>query len=90
MDGDPDRVELPPVQGVIESDDSLLGVFVYHPHLAHYGLASKLPKTTPILIGPAAEHKGSCYRLLNDGLNRKIWSENACFACLLDTPTADL
>jgi ribonuclease J len=45
---------LPPVSGFKEDDSSLLGVFISHPHLDHYGLAPKLTQKTPLLIGSAA------------------------------------
>jgi ribonuclease J len=54
LDADPADVPLPPVPGFCGPDDSLLGVFISHPHQDHYGLAHKLPAGTPILIGPAA------------------------------------
>lgn len=47
-------IPLPPVPGFKEVDSSLLGVFISHPHLDHYGLAPKLPQETPVLIGSAA------------------------------------
>jgi ribonuclease J len=56
LDAEPADVALPPVAGFGESDTSLLGVVISHPHLDHYGLAHKLPPGTPILIGPEA-HK---------------------------------
>lgn len=47
-------VSLPPVEGFLEPDDSLLGVFISHPHLDHYGLVRKLVHGIPILIGSEA------------------------------------
>jgi ribonuclease J len=47
-------VDLPPVSGFSKFDPSLLGVFISHPHLDHYGLAQKLQTNPPILIGSAA------------------------------------
>jgi len=55
LEADPADVPLPLVAGFAESDASLLGVVISHPHLDHYGLAHKLPHGTPILIGSAAE-----------------------------------
>ncbi len=55
LDAGPADVPLPPVQGFDRPDPSLLGVIISHPHLDHYGLAHKLPKGTPILIGQAAQ-----------------------------------
>lgn len=36
-------------------DDSLLGVVLSHPHLDHYGLAFRVPPSTRVLMGSAAE-----------------------------------
>ena len=51
---DPDQIEVPPVLGFKFPENSLLGVFISHAHLDHYGLASQLPKQTPFFIGEAA------------------------------------
>ena len=51
---DPESTPLHPVRGFAEPDPSLLGVFISHPHPDHYGLAHRLPQSTPFLIGPAA------------------------------------
>lgn len=52
-----DAVDLPlhPIDGFEAPNDSLLGVVISHPHQDHYGLAHRLPKTTPFLVGKAAE-----------------------------------
>ncbi len=52
---DPDDFPLHPIRGFNAPDDSLLGVVISHPHQDHYGLAYRLPKETPFLIGKAAE-----------------------------------
>jgi ribonuclease J len=52
---DADLVEMPAVKGLSTPDESLLGVVLSHPHQDHYGLASRVPKTVPFLIGAAAE-----------------------------------
>lgn len=52
---DPDEIPLHPVQGFDAPDPALLGVVISHPHQDHYGLAYRLPKETPFLIGKAAE-----------------------------------
>ncbi len=52
---DPESIELHPVRGFHEPDDSLLGVVISHPHQDHYGLAYRLPEETLFLIGEAAE-----------------------------------
>ena len=49
------EVPLPPVPGFTGPDPSLLGVYISHPHLDHYGLAPKLPPETTILIGKGAQ-----------------------------------
>lgn len=46
---------LPPVAGFVTQDSNLLGVFISHPHLDHYGLVRFLPESVPIFIGEAAE-----------------------------------
>ncbi|MBW2737220.1 MAG: MBL fold metallo-hydrolase, partial [Deltaproteobacteria bacterium] len=48
-------VALPHIRGFHAPDPSLLGIIISHPHQDHYGLADKLPKETPFLIGKAAE-----------------------------------
>ena len=52
---DPDTFPLHPVVGFDAPDPNLLGVVISHPHQDHYGLAYRLPKETPFLIGKAAE-----------------------------------
>ncbi len=52
---DPDGFPLHAVPGFDTPDPSLLGVVVSHPHQNHDGLAYRLPKETPFLIGKAAE-----------------------------------
>ena len=52
-DKDPE-LELPPVKGFHEEDDSFLGLFISHPHLDHYGLISQIRQTIPVYIGKAA------------------------------------
>lgn len=51
----PDEIDLPAVTGFKEEDASLLGVVISHSHLDHYGLAHRLPESTPFLMGAAAE-----------------------------------
>ena len=48
-------IPLPPVRGFARADPSLLGVVLSHPHQDHYGLAQRLPKSTPFFMGAAAE-----------------------------------
>ena len=52
---DPDQVALPPVEGFHDASDSLLGVVISHAHPDHYGLANRLPKQTPVLMGEASQ-----------------------------------
>ncbi len=52
---DPDELPLHPIKGFEAPDESLLGVVISHPHQDHYGLAYRLPRETPFLIGKAAE-----------------------------------
>lgn len=54
LDTDPSDVELHPIPGFDSPDPSLLGVVISHPHQDHYGLAHRLPGSTPYLIGEAA------------------------------------
>jgi ribonuclease J len=52
---DPENFPLHPIKGFDASDPNLLGVVISHPHQDHHGLAHRLPKETPFLIGKAAE-----------------------------------
>lgn len=52
---DAGQAEMPQVKGLSTPDESLLGVVLSHPHLDHYGLAFRVPKRTPFLMGEAAE-----------------------------------
>ena len=52
---DPEHFPLPVIRGFEAPDSDLLGVVISHPHQDHYGLAHRLPKETPFLIGKAAE-----------------------------------
>jgi len=45
---------LPPVPGFLNPDPSVLGVFISHPHMDHYGLVRNLQPSIPIFIGAAA------------------------------------
>ncbi len=47
---------LPQVPGFREADESLLGVFISHPHLDHYGLAKYIRPEVPVYIGEAAHN----------------------------------
>jgi ribonuclease J len=52
---DPETAVMPAVKGFEAEDPSLLGVIISHPHQDHYGLARRLPESTPFLMGAAAE-----------------------------------
>jgi ribonuclease J len=52
---DASTMPLHPVPGFDAPDPALLGVIISHPHQDHYGLAHRLPKETPFLIGKAAQ-----------------------------------
>jgi ribonuclease J len=55
LDAEPMDIDLPHASGLKEPDATLLGVFISHPHLDHYGLASKVRnEKVPIMIGEAA------------------------------------
>ena len=47
---------LPDVPGFRDTDDSLLGVLISHPHQDHYGLAKYLRPEVPVHIGEAAHN----------------------------------
>lgn len=44
---------LPPVEGLLEPSDSLLGVVVSHPHMDHYGLLGHVRPDLPVAMGAA-------------------------------------
>jgi ribonuclease J len=54
LDSESPDVSLPQVSGFTKPDSSLMGIFISHPHLDHYGLAPKVNKGVPILIGTGA------------------------------------
>ncbi len=45
---------LPDIPGLVQRDDSLLGVIISHPHFDHYGLLSHIRKDIPVLMGSAS------------------------------------
>ena len=47
---------LPDVSGFRNADDSLLGVFLSHPHLDHFGLAKLIRPEVPVYIGRDAHN----------------------------------
>ena len=52
---DAQSADMPQVSGFEKGDVSLLGVVLSHPHLDHYGLAFRLPRTITFLMGEASE-----------------------------------
>ena len=48
------NTNLPDIQGLIQKDDSLLAIFISHPHIDHYGLLSYIRKDIPVIMGAAA------------------------------------
>jgi len=59
LDAEADNAPLPPVSGFKNHDSTLLGVFISHPHLDHYGLSQKIEQDVPVLIGEDA------FRIIN-------------------------
>ena len=47
-------VTLPDISGLTSPDDSLLGIFISHPHPDHYGLLERITETVPVFMGEAA------------------------------------
>ena len=45
---------LPPIAGFRETDETLLGLVISHPHQDHYGLAKYLRPEPPVFMGAAA------------------------------------
>jgi ribonuclease J len=60
-------VNLPDVKGFLDFDSTLLGIFVSHAHLDHYGLAKKLKSGAPIYIGADAKKIINAARLFVPG-----------------------
>jgi ribonuclease J len=55
LDTPPEDLPLHPIPGFHAPDPSLRAVVISHPHQDHYGLAHRLPPSTPFLIGEAAQ-----------------------------------
>ena len=47
-------VSLPDISGLTSPDDSLLGIFISHPHPDHYGLLERITEPVPVFMGEAA------------------------------------
>ena len=52
-------VDLPDVKGFLDSDSTLLGIFISHAHLDHYGLTKKLKTGAPVYIGADAKRSST-------------------------------
>lgn len=51
---DENAAPLPDISGLTSSDNSLLGVFISHPHPDHYGLVNQITQPVPVFMGDAA------------------------------------
>lgn len=51
---DESAVLVPDISGLISPDDSLLGIFISHPHPDHYGLLERITEPVPVFMGEAA------------------------------------
>ncbi|MDA1313352.1 MAG: MBL fold metallo-hydrolase [Acidobacteria bacterium] len=51
---DQNAVRVPDIDGLTSLDDSLLGIFVSHPHPDHYGLLQQITQPVPVYMGEAA------------------------------------
>ena len=51
---DEKTASLPDISGLTSPDDSLLGIFISHPHPDHYGLLEQITEPVPVFMGDAA------------------------------------
>ena len=51
---DESNATLPDISGLTSPDDSLLGIFISHPHPDHYGLLEQITEPVPVFMGEAA------------------------------------
>ncbi|MEZ5944944.1 MAG: MBL fold metallo-hydrolase [Planctomycetaceae bacterium] len=51
---DEGETSVPDISGLTSADDSLLGVFISHPHPDHYGLLEKITQPVPVYMGEAS------------------------------------
>ena len=51
---DEHAVPVPDISGLTSPDDSLLGIFISHPHPDHYGLLNQITQPVPVFMGDAA------------------------------------
>jgi ribonuclease J len=57
LDAETVEPDMPDTPGLMEPDPSLLGIYLSHPHLDHYGLTSNIQnENVPVLIGEAANN----------------------------------
>jgi ribonuclease J len=49
-----DQAAMPHVSGLTSPDDSLLGIFISHPHPDHYGLLRQITEPVPVYMGKAS------------------------------------
>lgn len=47
-------ISVPDISGLTSHDDTLLGVFISHPHPDHYGLLEKIAEPIPVYMGEAS------------------------------------
>ena len=45
---------VPDISGLTSPDDSMLGIFISHPHPDHYGLLGQITEPVPVFMGDAA------------------------------------
>ncbi|TWT62866.1 putative ribonuclease J [Rubinisphaera italica] len=48
------NISAPDISGLTACDDSLLGIFISHPHPDHYGLLDKITEPVPVYMGEAS------------------------------------
>lgn len=51
---DETSARVPDISGLISPDDSLLGIFISHPHPDHYGLLERITQPVPVFMGETA------------------------------------
>lgn len=51
---DENTASIPDISGLTSPDDSLLGIFISHPHPDHYGLLERITEPVPVFMGDAA------------------------------------
>jgi len=51
---DENAVGVPDINGLMSPDDSMLGIFISHPHPDHYGLLEQITEPVPVYMGEAS------------------------------------